>query len=645
MGDLNVRLATNRKELNEFTRHLLKDVHALERMLEEEWFNEAPIHIGAEQEICIVDNHFKPAPLSMELLEALNNPAFTTELAKFNIEANLDPLEYKGHCFSSMEQTLSSLLSELRQVGESEKVDFALTGILPTIRKFDLEMENLTPLKRYKALIDAIEKLRGKFCELHINGMDELNIKHDSAMLESCNTSFQVHLQVRPDDFVGMYNIAQVLTAPCISIACNSPMLFGKRLWAETRVALFQQSIDTRQTSEHLRDRSPRVTFGNGWLEKSIVDLYKEDIARFRILLMTDSEDDVTEKLNAGTTPSLRALMIHNSTVYRWNRGCYGVSPNGKPHLRIENRVLPSGPSVIDEVANAAFWIGLMTAFKDEYPDISQDIEFDCARDNFMSACRDGLNTSFRWIDGRKISATELIKEELIPMAKSGLESANVDKGDIDRYMDVIESRNETGQTGTQWTINSQLNLQKTANKEEILISLTAAMIENQKSGRPVHEWKLAEIENIEEWHPYSMLVEEFMTTDVFTVHENDLPELVSDIMVWRKIKYLPVEDEKGRLKGLITFNHMLEFYAKDKETNKKNTTVKVIMDKSPVYIHPEATVNEALRLMKSNKVDCLPVVKNNKLVGIITEGNFLHITASLLNNIEKQHKLARQNN
>lgn len=643
MGDLNVRLATNRKELNQFTKHLLNDIHALERMLEEEWFNDSPMHIGAEQELCIVDNHFKPAPKSMELLKDLDPDFFTTELAKFNIEANLEPLEYTGDCFSVMEANLNSLITDLRKVGKKQEVEFVLTGILPTIRKFDLGIENLTPIQRYKALIDAIEKLRGKFCELHISGMDELNIKHDSAMLESCNTSFQVHLQVKPDEFVKMYNISQVLAAPSIAVACNSPMLFGKRLWAETRIALFQQSIDTRQTSEHLRDTSSRVTFGNDWLQHSIVDLYKEDIARFRVLLMTDSENNVRKKMDKGITPDLRALMIHNSTVYRWNRGCYGISPNGKPHLRIENRLFPSGPSIVDEMANSAFWIGMMSGFGDIYSDISQVIEFDCARDNFMSASRDGLNTSFRWLNGKKVSAIELIKKELIPIAKNGLKANGVNQNDIERLLGIIEARCETGQTGTQWILNSQLNLQKTTNKEEILIALASAMIENQKSGKPVHEWELADIEKIKGWQPYAMLVEEFMTTDVFTVHENDLPDLVADVMVWQKIKYLPVEDEKGNLKGLITFRDMLGYYAKEQHLKKKEIIVKSLMESKPICIGPEATVHTALQLMKKHKVDCLPVVKNNRLIGIITEGNFLQITTSLLNNIEKKDQSNRK--
>ncbi len=642
MGDLNVKLISNRKDLNNFTKHLLKDIHALERMVEERWFNEGPIHIGAEQEICIVDKHFKPAPKAMDLLEHLDDKYFTTELARFNIEANLEPLEFKGNCFSSLENNINSLLADLIKVGDKEQVNFVLTGILPTIRKFDLGIDNLTPLQRYRALIDAIEELRGKYCELHIEGMDELNIKHDSAMLEACNTSFQVHLQTRPDDFVKMYNISQVLAAPSLSISCNSPMLFGKRLWAETRIALFQQSIDTRVTSEHLRDRSPRVTFGNDWLHKSIVEMYKEDVARFRVLLMSDLEDDVMAQMDQGITPKLKSLMIHNSTVYRWNRACYGISPNKKPHLRIENRLFPSGPSVVDEVSNAAFWIGLMNAFNDTYSDITKLIDFDSAKDNFTSSAREGLNTSVAWLNNKKVNMRELLKEELIPMAKEGLLHHDVDKKDADRYMDVISARLESGQTGTQWMIDSQLNLQKDANKEEVLTAITASMVEHQKNNKPIHEWELASLDAIKEWQPHSLLVEEFMTTDIYTVHEDDIPELVSDIFVWKNYRYLLIEDKEGKLKGLITYKELLNHFNKHCDTAKRNdTTVKDLMLKNPVTIEPEATIKDALKLLNKYELTCLPVVKNQKLVGIITEGNFLSITNSLLKRLESKGERA----
>ncbi len=637
MGDLNVRIAKSRNELNQFTRSLLRDIHGLERMLEEGWFNESPLHIGAEQEMCIVDKHYKPAPKALSFLEQPGTDDVTTELALFNLELNMDPIEFKGSCFSELEKNLRKRLNAIREIGEKEHLELVLTGILPTMRKFDLDIENLTPLERYHALMEAIGKMRGNVHELRITGLDELNIKHDSAMFESCNTSFQVHLQVRPGEFVSKYNTSQVLAAPVLAIAVNSPLLLGKKLWAETRIALFQQTVDTRRVSEHLRDRSGRVMFGNDWVRESMVELYEEDISRFRVMLMCDTEDDAIELIQKGKTPKLRALNIHNSTVYRWNRACYGVSPNGKPHLRIENRVLPSGPTVIDEVSNAAFWIGLMTGFDEYSKDVTADFEFDHVKENFLTAARNGLGAKFTWKGGKKIGASELISDILLPIARKGLERNNVDKQDIDRYMSIIEARNESQQTGSQWMLNSVTKLKKETTKEEILMAVTSSIIENQKTGKPVHEWELASHDDITNWHPYSLLVEEFMTTDLFTVHQDDIPELVADILNWRKIKYAPVEDAQGKLKGLINYRDLLKYFSRQGNVSmSRKVVVKDLMDPKPRTISPELTIRDALKIMKDNKIECLPVVKSDKLVGIITEGNFLNITATLLKNIEK---------
>ncbi len=632
MGNMDVFEITTRKQMNEFTRRLLKDVHALERMIEEDWFEHGPVHIGAEQEFCIIDNHFKPAPQAIELLEDLRDQGFTTELALFNIENNLPPLLFSDSCLSKMEQNLSQSILKLRSAGKKFNVDFVLAGILPTIRKSDLELENLTPIDRYQALFRAISKVRGKIYEMKIIGLDELNIKIESAMLESSNTSFQVHYQVSPNEFVDKYNAAQVLAAPVLAISCNSPILLGKRLWSETRIALFQQSIDTRVPGEHIRDRSPRVTFGNDWLKDSIVEMYKEDIVRFRVMMMSNFTSDVMEKMDQGITPELKALSIHNSTVYRWNRPCYGISPNGKPHLRIENRILPAGPSIVDEVANAAFWFGLMAVFDKEYPDLTDRIDFDHAKDNFFSAARDGMNIDFVWLDGKNISVKKLIKSELLPLAEKGLQANNINKDDIQKYLGIIRQRVESGQTGTQWMINSHGKLIKSTTKEEIAVALTSCMLANQKSGTPVHQWDLASLDCVSGWFPHTMRVEEFMTTDLFTAQQNDIPELVADMMNWKRVKHIPIEDDKGRLLGMMDYQILLKYYSRKMNIDPgKAVVVKDIMNSTPITIAPEATVQEALNLMKKEKVDCLPVVKNNKLIGIISEGDFLKITSSLI--------------
>ncbi len=644
MGAKGVRLATTQQEVNNFTRHLLKDMQALERMLKEDWFENTDMHIGAEQEICLVDFNGKPCPKSVEILEALNHKSYTTELARFNLEANLEPVLLGGKCFSELEDQLRYLLNKLQDLTTSQfDCTTVLTGILPSIRKFDIGIENLTPIDRYYALIEAITQSRGGSYELKIEGLDELNIRDTSALIEACNTSFQVHLQVAPHDFVSKYNIAQAIAAPIMAIGNNSPMLFGKRLWAETRIALFQQSVDTRITGEHLRYTSPRVTFGNSYVKNSILDLYKEDIVRFKTLLMTDVEDDVNRMVEEGITPRLKALGIHNSTVYRWNRPCYGISPSGKPHLRIENRILPAGPSLPDEIANSAFWIGLMNGFADVYPDITKVLDFDDAKSNFLKSARLGLGVKYAWTNGKVIGDVELIQKELLPIAREGLKKVNVDKDQIDYYLGIIEERNQSGMTGSQWILDSYGKLLKQTTKEEATSAIVSSMSRHQQQGIPVHKWTLAGLHDIDAWTPSSLLVEEFMNTDLFTLNKEDIPEFGADMMDWQQIRYMPIESKEGELIGLITSRILLRHFTKMIKNNLTNPdlTIKDLMIKEPITIRPEASVMEAMQIMRENRIGCLPVVtKSNKLVGIITEENFVKITASLLKRLAAKTKL-----
>lgn len=641
MGAKGVRIATSQNELNVFTRLLLKDIQALERMLREEWFEVDEIMIGAEQEMCLIDEHGRPAPKAVEILEKLNHPKFTTELARFNLEANLDPVLFTGDCFTDFKNQIEGFIKSLRAVASEYDIDPLLTGILPTIRKFDLEIENLTPIDRYYALIESIDKLRGDGHQLKIEGLDELSIKHISALIEACNTSFQVHLQVTPDEFVNKYNIAQAISAPVMAIASNSPMLFGKRLWSETRIALFQQSVDTRVTGEHLRDSSPRVTFGSKWLNNSILELYKEDIVRFKALLITDVEEDVFKSMEKGITPKLKALNIHNSTVYRWNRPCYGISDSGKPHLRIENRILPAGPTVDDELANAAFWLGLMTGFDEVYPDITKRMDFDHAKSNFLKAAQLGHGSKFYWADNKLISDSELIEKELLPIAREGLKKKKVSSSEIDHYLGIIEERNRSGRTGSRWIVESYGQLIKEAGKEEAATALVAGMLEYQRSEKPIHQWELAHIHDIKDWTPSSLLVEEFMTTDIFTISKDDIPDLAADMMDWQQIRYLPIENSIGEFLGLITVRVLLRYFSSKCRNPEDNADLKIgdMMIIDPITIGPEATVLEAMDIMREKKIGCLPVVNNNKLVGMITEANFVNITSSLLKRLKRNRK------
>ncbi|MFV1883110.1 MAG: glutamate-cysteine ligase family protein [Balneola sp.] len=635
MGEQRVKLAKTNEQVQNFMKNVLKDLRALKKMLDEDWFETDTIRIGAEQELCLIDQNAKPFFESGKVLETLGGDSehFTTEFAKFNLEINVNPpLEFKGNALSEMEHNLQKRVEQVRAAAEKFGAEVLLTGILPTIRKADVSMDSLTPIPRYKALCEAIDNLRGKEYELRIQGMDELLMKFDTPMLEGCNTGFQVHLQIKPDEFVSKYNIAQAITAPVLASAVNSPLFLGKRLWAETRIALFHQSVDTRGVGDHIRDSSPRVMFGTDWLKDSILDIYKEDISRFRVLLSSDVEEDVEELLKNGVPPELMALKVHNGTVYRWNRPCYGVG-GGKPHLRIENRVLPSGPTVIDEMANTAFWLGLLNGFEDEYPDITKELEFDDARMNFFAASKMGLDTKFEWTKGKKVTAKDLIIEELLPIAKAGLEKATIDKSDIDTYLGVIEDRVESAQTGAYWVVKSYANLMKDNNREQSVSAITNSMLKNQKKGEPVHKWGMARLEDMDHWKPTSLLVEEFMTTDLFTARKEDLIEFTGNLMDWRRIRYIPIEDDQKHLIGLVSMRMMLREYSKavTEDIEIINRPISEFMIENPITVHPEASIMEAMNIMQEQKIGCLPVVKNSRLVGIITEDNFMNITRRLL--------------
>jgi len=478
---------------------------------------------------------------------------------------------------------------------------------------------------------------KGEKFKLNLEGIDELRITHDSPMLEACNTSFQVHLQVSPDKFVKMYNIAQALAGPTMAIAANSPIVFGKRLWHESRIALFQQALDTRSSKDHLREKQTRVHFGKNWLNESVLEIYREDIARFRVLLATDVKENSLEEIAEGRIPKLRSLQVHNSTVYRWNRPCYGVSDNGKPHLRIENRVLPSGPTTIDAVANAAFWLGCMEGMEDMVDDIREHVSFEDVSDNFLKAAKFGIDTNFTWFKDKKYSACDLILKELLPLSRKGLEKHKVAKADIDKYLGIIEARAKKHTNGARWQLRAYTHFCKTLTKDEALTALTKAIIENQEKGIPVHKWELPDKPGIDTYRPGKMRVEQFMETDLFTVRPDDIVELTAEMMDWRKIRYMPVEDEEGKLCGLITSRLLLRHFSRKTGIEEEVTTVKDVMVNTPMTAAPDTTILEAMHTMRDNKIGCLPVVKGeDELIGIITEMDFLRISGRLMERIEK---------
>lgn len=633
MGEQRVSLVSNQESMQKFVKNLLADLQALEYMLDNDWFDKGITRVGAEQEMVLVDNNtLGPAMIAMKALEQMKDYEWVeTELASFNLETNMIPRELKGDCFAKMYNENEGNLKKIQKRLDKLSTTLVLTGILPTLRKYHLSLDNLTPKKRYRALMDSIaDQLIGSSFELNLEGIDELKLKHDSPMIEAVNTSFQVHLQVSPDDFVKMYNISQALAAPVMAISANSPIVFGKRVWHESRIAMFQQALDTRASHEHMRERSPRVSFGKDWLQESILEIYREDISRFRILLSADMEEDSLAMIQEGEVPKLRALQVNNSTVYRWNRPCYGISDNGKPHLRIENRVLPSGPTVIDEIANAVFWLGAMLGMAHKVEDIRDKMSFDDAKDNFTKAAKFGIDSKLTWFDDEKITVCDLVVKKLIPIARKGLKLHNVDPADIKKYLGIIEARAKSHMNGARWQLRSYTKLKKQYSKDESLAILTAAMIKNQKANIPVHEWKMPKAKDLLKYIPKGLKVADFMQTDLITVQPDTIIDLVAEMMDWKNISCCPVEDKKGKLVGLVTINKILQYFVKNKQLREVHK-VEDIMVSDPITITDDSSITKALKVFKKNDLKCLPVTRHGELIGMITENDFLRITGRLL--------------
>lgn len=638
MGEQTVKLVKNKQDERQFMQQLLRDIRALEKMLEDGIIESGVKRLGAEQEFCMVTKAFRPSPIVMEFLKLVNDPHFTTEYASFTAEINLDPLDFTGDCLSTLHKAIDTFLAKARKAALKLDSYILLTGILPTLRSTDLNIANLTPLVRYELLTQALSEMRGSKFEFHISGTDELITRHDNSLFEACNNSYQLHLQVDPDEFATKYNWAQAIAGPLLATCTNSPLFLGKRLWRETRIALFQQSIDIRKSDEYLRERTARVNFGKQWIHNSITEIYQEDIARFRALLMTTQKENALKKLEENIIPNLYALKIHNGTIYRWNRACFGIG-NGKPHIRIENRLMPSGPTTIDQVANSAFWLGMMAGMPDEMVRLPEKMEFDDAKTNFLKAARQGLGAKFIWLNGKQINSEKLILHELLPMAHKGLNKMNVRKQDIDHYLGIVEERVRSGKTGSQWMLDSFSKLKKEGTKYEAIVATTAGVYHRQRTGRPVHTWDIAQMDEAGSWSNRYWRVEQIMATDLFTVQEDDLMDLVTNIMDWRRIRHVPVENKSGNLVGLITSGILVHHYATKGREDSEVLTVKDVMVKDILTVTPGTKTIDALMMMKEYDIGCLPVVKNDKLVGIITEHDFVAISNQLLHEVTELKK------
>ena len=636
MADPNIRMIQSEEERKEFTSHLLQDIKVFEQMLAEDRFEQGVQRIGAEQEMVFVDEQYRPAFIGPDISQQLNRDFITTEYAKFNLEINLSPLSFTGHCLSELKQELTEKMKLVEQAARERQAEVLLTGILPTIQKSDTRPEAMTPEPRYQVLLKNVNQLRGKQYEFNIKGLDELISRDNPSTFGGCMTSFQVHLQVDPHDVIDLYNWAQLITAPTLSCATYSPVFLGKRLWHETRIALLRQTTDTRKPYANLKNEEARVSFGSDWVKDSAAEIYHDDIVSYKAFLTTRLQEDAPQVMAAGGTPKLEALNFHNGTIYRWNRLCYGIT-NQVPHLRIENRVLPAGPTIEDEIANAAFWLGLMNGLPDRYRNLSDKMPFDEVKNNFLKAAQLGIEVQFGWTDERLVSAQELILDELLPLAEQGLQKAAIDEAESQYYLDIIRQRTESARTGSRWILQSYHQLvEEETTPDEAWVAITAGMLERQKTEQPVHTWELASVQEAGDWRNRFWSLEQVMTDRLYTVQEDDIVDLATHMMSWKQIGHIPVERD-GKLVGMITKDSLITYFADHHDEDISQLPVHKIMVKDLITAPPDMPLTEAIDLIVESKISCLPVVRNEQLVGLVTEHDFVYISRHLYKELEKQ--------
>lgn len=616
MGDFKVNAIASDQERTKFYSAILNDLEAFDQMLKEDLIEQKSRTIGAEQEMCIIDSEGQPKPSALEILSEIDDERYTNEIALFDLEANLNPRALEGHCFRLVEEELKELYQLGRQVAHEKGGELFLTGILPTIHFRHLMFDYMTPEKRYRLLSEEFLKLRGRKFEIFLQGVDDLHAALDSVLFEACNTSFQMHLQVAPNEFSTIYNWSQMIAGPVLAACTNSPLVFGKELWEESRIALFKQSLDTRGQYNHSLVRTPRVYFGDGWLEGSAIELWKKDVVRFPALLQAYADEDPRDSLKKGIIPDLKSIQLHNGTTYTWNRLCYGVADNSA-HIRIECRYIPAGPSRIDEIANFAFWIGLMKSLSEEEKDFWREVDFREAKNNFIKAARYGMHSVLHWF-GKNYAAKELILKELLPMARKGLEAVDIVSEDIDRYLSIIEDRVKKEQNGSEWLRRNYRTLSTKYKPNFAQRLLVQRALEFQLQDLPVHRW-----ENFYEGSLHTIkdnlfvrrtLVEDIMTKNVYSVKENISVEVMKKVFDWKNFKrHLPIENLHGDLVGIVS-KHLL-----DQNDFDDSALAKEVMVREVITIAPTADIEEAKALMETKEIGCLPVVEQQKLVGIIT--------------------------
>jgi hypothetical protein len=463
------------------------DVFAL--MLDDFGFDSERPTTGLEIELNLVDDDAEPAMRNAEILANLADPTFQTELGQFNLELNARPRLIEGNGFDDYERDLTDSLARAEFRAAKADATIILIGTLPTLRPEHLVLANLSSNERYWALNEQIVAARGEDIGLDIRGVERLQAATDSIAPEAACTSAQFHLQVAPDIFANYWNAAQAIAAVQVAVGANSPYFYAKRLWAETRIALFEQATDTRPDELKAQGVRPRVWFGERWIT-SIFDLFEENVRYFSPLLPITDDEDPVEVLHDGGVPRLAELRLHNGTIYRWNRPVYDIM-NGRPHLRVENRVLPAGPTVIDMLANAAFYFGLAREFAEADRPIWTQLPFTAAEENFHRAARRGIEATVFWPRQGEARVTHLVRDTLLPRAAAGLDRFGVGPEHRDRLLGIIDARCATGRNGAVWQTESVRAAEHRHGMDRYaaLHHMLRRYGEHQRTNQPVHTW------------------------------------------------------------------------------------------------------------------------------------------------------------
>jgi hypothetical protein len=474
----------DRKRYREKVKRCL-DVFA--RMLAEARFDADRRSIGLEIELNISEETGDPAMANQHVLEMIADPAWQTELAQFNIEINIPPRSLADGVLSELETTVRASLNHAEEGARKAHARLVMIGILPTLREDLLNGSALSANPRYALLNEQIFAARGEDLHLAIDGVERLSVYADTIAPEAACTSVQLHQLVDPTAFARHWNAAQCIAGIQLAVGANSPFFYGRELWRETRIALFEQATDTRSEELKAQGVRPRVWFGERWIT-SIFDLFEENVRFFPSLLPVCEDEDPVEVLDRGDTPRLQELRLHNGTVYRWNRPIYDVV-RGRPHLRVENRVLPAGPTVVDTMANAAFYYGLVRVLADEDRPLWTQMSFSAAEENFHACARDGIAARVYWPGLGEVPAAELVVRRLLPMAHDGLDRWGVDAADRDRLLGIVERRCVEGRNGASWQAETFHRLYEHADREDALRGMTVRYRDHMHSNEPVHTW------------------------------------------------------------------------------------------------------------------------------------------------------------